>query len=105
MHRNIKRFASILLLVTAILLLSLPANALTNSPAGRWKTIDDDGKPTGAVQIWEEKGVYYGKIIDTVKKPKDGKPLLCDKCKGALRNAPILGLRIIWDLKKDGSEW
>ena len=105
MHRNIKRFASILLLVTAILLLSLPANALTNSPAGRWKPIDDNGKPTGVIEIWEEKGVLYGKILETVDKPKDGKPKLCEKCEGALKNAPILGLKIIWNLKKDGSEW
>ena len=103
--KNIKQFTGILFLATAILFVAFPALAKINSPEGNWKTIDDNGKPTGAVQIWEEKGVFYGKIIDTIKKPKDGKPLLCDKCEGSLMNSPILGLRIIWDLKKDSSEW
>lgn len=105
MHRNIKQFTSVLLLGTAILFLSLPALAKSNSPTGKWKTIDDNGKPTGVIEIWEEKDILYGKIIETFKKPENNKPKLCEKCEGALKNAPILGLRIIWDMKKDGSEW
>jgi len=106
LQRIFKQFTGVLLLGTAILFLSFPAGAKSNSPAGSWKTIDDKtGEPKGVVEIWEEKGVLYGKIIETVEKPKDGKPKICDKCEGALKNAPILGLRIIWNLKKDGSEW
>ncbi|MBI4548525.1 MAG: DUF2147 domain-containing protein, partial [Ignavibacteriae bacterium] len=76
-----------------------------HSPVGNWETIDEAGKVTGVVKIWEERGVLYGKILETTDKPKDGKPKICDKCEGALKNAPILGLRIIWNMRKDGSEW
>ena len=105
MNRNIKLFTSIILLIAALLFLSLPSWAKSNSPIGKWKTIDDNGKPSGVIEIWEEKGVLYGKILETIDKPKDGKPKLCEKCEGVLKNAPIIGLRIIWDMKKDGSEW
>ena len=106
LHRNIKQFTSILLLGTAILFISFPAWGNSHSPVGRWKTIDDKtGKPKGVIEIWETRGVLYGKIIETFEKPEDGKPQICDKCDGALKNAPILGLRIIWDMRKDGSAW
>jgi uncharacterized protein (DUF2147 family) len=30
---------------------------------------------------------------------------LCDKCNGELKNQPILGMKILTGLEKDGNEW
>ena len=29
----------------------------------------------------------------------------CGHCPGELKNTPLIGLRILWDLKKDGAQW
>ena len=36
--------------------------------------------------------------------PKDPDPQ-CDRCEGELKGKPLIGLRILWDLRKDGDEW
>jgi uncharacterized protein (DUF2147 family) len=78
-----------------------------SSPVGKWKTVDDrTGKARSVVEIYEEGGKLAGKIdklIDPeLKKISDPK---CVSCTGDLKDKPIVGLRILWDLKQDGNEW
>jgi uncharacterized protein (DUF2147 family) len=93
------------LLLTAVLS-AAPALADDATPVGKWKTIDDaSGKPKSIVAIWEEGGKLYGKVDKLLDpKPDDPDPV-CKKCEGELKNKPILGLRILWDLAKDGDKW
>lgn len=70
---------------------------------GKWKTIDDKtGKAKSIVEISEQNGKIYGKVIEILTDNKDAK---CDKCPGADKGKPIKGLTIIKGLKKDGSEY
>ncbi len=70
------------------------------SVLGKWKTIDDNtGDASSIVEIYEQKGKVYGKIISLLDDSKTDN--LCTECK----NKPIIGLRIIDGLKKDGKEW
>ena len=77
-----------------------------SSPEGYWTTIDDDtGKPKSIVRIQKTaKGHLEGHIVKVVDPtaPKHG---LCEKCKGELKNKPLKGLRIMWDLELDDDEW
>ena len=75
------------------------------TPAGVWKTIDDaTHKPKSHVQIWERNGIFYGKIIKLID-PDEPNPL-CNKCDGKNKDKPVIGMRIMWNLKKNGdSEW
>jgi uncharacterized protein (DUF2147 family) len=94
-------------LATLTLLLASSA-ALAQAPnaVGRWTTIDDaTKKPKSVVTIWEENGKLYGKIEKLFREPNEEQNPVCDKCEGALKNQPILGMTILRDLKKDGSEW
>jgi uncharacterized protein (DUF2147 family) len=77
-----------------------------NSPIGRWKTIDDvTGKAKSVVVIWEENGKLYGRVQTLVNPdPKDPNPR-CDNCAGEQKGKPVVGLRILWDLQKDGHGW
>lgn len=71
---------------------------------GKWKSIDDEtGKALGVVEIYEEEGKIYGKIIDILI-PKD-RNKTCEKCPGEDKDKPILGLTVIKDLQKDGNEY
>ena len=76
------------------------------SPAGRWKTVDDaTGEVKSLVLIWEENGSLYGKIEKLINPdPHDPDPR-CNRCEGELKDKPLVGLRILWDFKKDGDRW
>ena len=76
------------------------------SPAGVWKTIDDEtGKPKSLVRITEENGVLTGKI-DKLFRPADQEQNpKCTSCEGARKDQPIIGMTILWGLKKDGNEY
>src|SRR5215471_18219098 len=76
------------------------------TPVGRWKTIDDaTGKVKSLVVIWEEQGKVYGKIEKILDPSSTDPDPRCDHCQGELKNKPLNGLRILWDLKKNGTQW
>jgi len=79
--------------------------AQSNSIVGSWKTIDDETKEAKSyVKIYKAKnGYYYGKITKLLKDPQDKK---CDKCKGALKDKPVVGMVILLKMKAgdDGLE-
>ena len=82
------------------------ALAANDSPVGNWRTIDDETNTVKSiVEITEKDGVFEGKVVKLFRKPEEDQNPLCDKCQGELNKKPILGLRIMWDLKKDSDYW
>lgn len=71
---------------------------------GKWKTIDDEtGQAKSIVEIQKRSnGQYYGKVVQLLIKPADPN---CSGCKDDRKGKPVLGMEIIRDLKKDGSEF
>ena len=68
---------------------------------GQWKTIDDEsGIEKSIVEIYEEDGKVFGKIIEIFDKTKRDLP--CDLCEGDDYNKPVLGLVIIKDMEEKG---
>lgn len=99
-------FCQIFLVFTALLLPALPLGAAESSPVGLWKTIDDNsGQPRGLVRIREVNGHLEGIVEKGFPKPGENQPPKCDKCDGARRNQPILGMTILWGLTKQGDEY
>ncbi len=77
---------------------------LLASPVGQWKTVDDvNGKIKSIVQIREQNGVLYG-TIEKVFNPPVPHPL-CIHCPGPSKNRPVIGLQILWGLRKHGGKW
>jgi uncharacterized protein (DUF2147 family) len=91
-----------LIAATALSLLSGIALAQA-TPAGLWKTIDDESKQEKSlVRISESNGVFSAKIekiFDTSK--QDSK---CDKCTDDRKDQPIVGLTILRGVKKNAGE-
>jgi len=71
---------------------------------GTWKTIDDStGEARSIVEIYQEDGKVYGKIVELIN-PKEPNPI-CDKCSGEDKDQPVIGLKFIKGLEKDGDEY
>lgn len=80
--------------------------AQDSSPAGVWKTIDDKTKKERSViRITEVNGELQGVVEKIHDQPGDDPAHLCKECKGELKDKPIVGMKILWGLKKDGSAW
>ena len=93
----------ILLLITAILSSSLLFGQSTDSPIGRWVTVDDEtGAKKSVVEITATGKTFTGKIVEILT---ENKTAVCPKCSGDQKNAPILGLTIVSDLVADDDYW
>jgi uncharacterized protein (DUF2147 family) len=77
------------------------------SPVGKWKTLDEkSGKVTAEVEIYEQGGKLFGKIVSlTEPNDKQGKLKVCIACTGADKDKPIVGLVILRDLSADGDRY
>ncbi len=83
-----------------------PAHAEDGSPVGLWKNIDDaSGKPKALIRITESNGVLQGKLEKLFRGADQDPNPKCEKCEGANKDVPILGLTFMWGLKKDGEEY
>jgi uncharacterized protein (DUF2147 family) len=92
-------------IIAASLLLPMAVLAQT-SPAGLWKTIDDQtGKPKSLVRITESQGEYQGRIEKLFRPAGEEQNPTCDKCEGANKDQPILGMTIITGMKPEGDEY
>ena len=73
------------------------------TPAGLWKTIDDDGKTEKSlVRITDAGGVVTGKVEKIFDPAKANAK--CEKCEGALKDQPVVGMTIIDGVKQDEEE-
>lgn len=76
------------------------------SPVGVWRTIDDKtGKERSIIRITEENGELQGIVEKIFDQPGDDPAHLCKECKGERKDKPIIGMAILWGLKKDGDAW
>lgn len=79
-------------------------SALTaQSPVGVWKTIDDDtGEAKSHVQLYQQDGKLYGKVVKLLKSAPDKK---CDKCPGERHNQPVLQMIVLENMLLQGGYW
>jgi len=83
----------------------MPAGNLT--PVGYWKTIDDKtGEVKSIVKIWiAQDGTLKGRIEKIFPKEGEDPNPKCDKCKGARKDLPVLGMEFLWGFNGAGSLW
>lgn len=71
---------------------------------GKWhSTNEETGEIDSVVEVYQKNGKAFAKVVK-IMDPKR-QDILCDLCKGNLKNTPIMGLNILTGLEKDGDEW
>ena len=94
----------------AILALAAPILALAQGTGavGLWKTIDDHtGKARALIRIVDVDGELHGTVEKLIRDPSEDPEPKCTKCDGSLKDQPVLGMTILWGLKKtsDAAVW
>ena len=74
------------------------------TPAGLWKSIDDESKKEKSlIRITESGGVFTGKLeklLDPSAKPD----AVCDKCSDERKDKPIVGMTLIKGVKQNADD-
>ncbi len=74
------------------------------TPAGLWKTIDDNTKKEKSlVRIVESGSVYTGKV-EKIIDPDAPKDAVCKDCSDDRKDKPILGMTIIRNMKQSADD-
>lgn len=89
--------------IFAFFLIFVAAVLQAQSPLGVWKTVDDEtGEAKSHVQVYEQNGQVYGKVVRLLKSSPDRK---CDKCPGDRKNQPVLNMVVLENMKSKGGYW
>src|SRR6187402_3261309 len=95
------------LLVVAVVVAAASSTLAQTTPAGRWKTVDDQtGETKGIVVLTQTaNGEIEGRIERVFSPPAPSPSPLCEKCPGALKDQPIVGMRFLWGFTADGKRF
>jgi uncharacterized protein (DUF2147 family) len=76
------------------------------TPVGLWTTVDDHThQPRSQVEISERDGALIGKVVRIFPQPDEPPDPRCEECSGERHNQKVLGMTILWDLRRHGDAW
>ena len=97
---SIFRMKKILLAFLLFISLSIQSQTIF----GKWNSFDEEtNEIESIIEVYKKDGKAYAKIISITDPER--RNATCFKCKGKLKDKPILGMDILSGLKKDDDEW
>lgn len=105
MHYDLTKKIIIMKIKSCLQVLALafiPLLSFSQTITGIWKSVDDeDGLEKSHIEIYQEDGKTYGKIIKLLEAAEGTH---CDECPGDLKGAPITGMVILKDMEGKGKK-
>jgi uncharacterized protein (DUF2147 family) len=71
-----------------------------SSPEGLWQPLDSSGKPQGLIRIYQDQGMYFGRIQPS--SPSDDDRARCVRCTDERKDQPIIGMLLIRNMRQQG---
>ena len=78
-----------------------PVRAAEQSAAGLWQKVEK-GKPVIYVLMVDHSGTFEGVIAKVFPEPGESPNHVCSKCTDDRKDAPVLGISFIRDMKRNG---
>jgi hypothetical protein len=107
MRTALSRFRQALPIMTGLVMslaVVFPGQAAEPSAAGLWQKVEE-GKTVVWFLVVDHDGIFEGVIAKTFPRPGEDPNQICEKCTDDRKNAPLLGLSFIRDMKRDGLKY
>ena len=84
--------------------ITISAYAADPSAAGLWQKVED-GKPVAWFLVIDHEGIFEGILAKTFPEPGEDPNPVCVRCTDDRKNAPMLGIAIIRNMKRAGFKY
>ena len=83
----------------------LPARAAEPTAAGLWEKLEDNKPVIWVLVVDHHDGMFEGAIARTFPRPGEVEHDICAKCTDDRKNAAVLGISFIRNMKRNGLEY